>query len=44
MNNAVHGKTTEKLRKNIDVRLLSNERYYLLWISMQSYVTKNTRK
>ena len=32
MNNAVQGKTMEKLRRSrIDVKLVSNKKYYLKW-------------
>ena len=33
MNNAISVKTMENLRNRIDVRLISNEKDYLKWIS-----------
>ena len=35
MNNVIHGKTTEKLRNGIEVKLLSNKKYYSKWKSKQ---------
>ena len=37
MNNAAYGKTVEKLRKSIDVKLVSNKKGYLKWISKLNY-------
>ena len=34
INNAVYGKTKRNLRNRIDVRLRSNKKEYLKWISM----------
>ena len=31
MNNTVYGKTMEKIRNRIDVRFVSNKKYYLKW-------------
>ena len=36
MNNAIYGKTMEKLRNRIDVRLINNEKDYLKWASKLS--------
>ena len=38
MNNSVYGKTMEKLRNRIDVRLVSNKKDYLKWIAKPSYI------
>ena len=38
MNNSVYGKTMEKLRNIIDVRLVSNKKDYLKWIAKPSYI------
>ena len=38
MNN-VHGKTMEKLRNRIDVKLVSNKKDHLKWTSKPSYVS-----
>ena len=40
MNNGVYGKTMEKLRNRIDVRLVSNIKDSLEWKSKPSYVMK----
>ena len=40
INNAVHGKTKRNLRNRIDVRLISNEKEYLKWISKPSYMSQ----
>ena len=39
MDNAVYGKTMEKLRNRIDVKLLSTKRDYLKWASRPSYTS-----
>ena len=39
MNNVVYGRTKEKLRNRIDVRLVSKKKRYLKWTSKQSYVS-----
>ena len=39
MNNAVYGKAMENLRKMIDVKLVSNRKNYLKWISKPSYMS-----
>ena len=39
MNNAVYGKAMESLRKMIDVKLVSNRKNYLKWISKPSYMS-----
>ena len=39
MNNAVYGKAMENLRKLIDVKLVSNRKNYLKWISKPSYMS-----
>ena len=42
MNNVVYGKlkkTLENLRNRIDVKLASNKKYYLKWISKPSYMS-----
>ena len=36
MNNAMYGKTMEKLRNRIDLRFISNEKEYLKWTSKPS--------
>ena len=38
MSIAIYGKTMENLRKKIDVRLISNKKHYLKWISKPSYM------
>ena len=42
MNNVVYGKTIENLRSRIDVRLVSNENYYLKRTSKPSYMSQKT--
>ena len=42
MNNAAYGKTMEKLRNTTDVRVMSNEKYYIKWTSKPSYVSQKT--
>ena len=39
MNNAMHGKAMENLRKMLDVKLVSNRKNYLKWISKPSYMS-----
>ena len=39
MINSVYGKTIEKLRKRINVRLVNNEKDFLKYISRPTYVT-----
>ena len=39
MNNTVYGKIMEFLRNRIDVRLASNEKYYLEWTSKPNYMS-----
>ena len=36
MNNAIYGKTMEKLRNRIDLRFISNEKENLKWTSKPS--------
>ena len=40
MRNAVQSKAIQNLRNRIDVRLVSNEKDYLKWISKPSYMTQ----
>ena len=40
MNNAVYGKTMKKLRNRIDVRLISNKKYYLKWTSKPTHMSQ----
>ena len=40
MKNVVQSKATQNLRNRIDVRLVSNEKDYLKWISKSSYMTQ----
>ena len=40
MNNAVYGKTMEKLGNRIDVKLVSNKKGYLKWTSKPSYMSQ----
>ena len=39
MNNAVYGKSKEKLRSRMDVKLVSNKKEYLKWVSKPSYMS-----
>ena len=39
MNNAVYGKTMENLKNRIDIKLVSNRKDYLKWISKPSYMS-----
>ena len=39
MSNAIFGKTMEKLRNRIDVKLVNNEKYYLKCISRPSFMS-----
>ena len=41
MNNVVYGKTMENLRYRIDVKLLSNKKYYLKWTLKTNYMSQN---
>ena len=38
INNAVHGKTIKNVRNRIDVKLVSNKKYYLKWASNPHYM------
>ena len=38
MNNAIYGKTIEKLRNSIDVKLVNNKKYYLKFKPKPSYM------
>ena len=40
MKNVVQSKATQNLTNRIDVRLASNEKDYLKWISKPSYMTQ----
>ena len=40
MNNAVYAKIMENLRNRIDIRLVSNEKDYLKWISKSRYISQ----
>ena len=40
MNNAVHRITMANLRNRIDVKLVSNKKIYLKWISKPSYMSR----
>ena len=40
MNNAVYGKTMKNLRNRIDVRLISNKKYYLKWTSKPTHMSQ----
>ena len=40
MNNAVHSKSIENLRKRIDARLASNKNDYLKWIQWPSCISQ----
>ena len=39
MNNAIYGKTMEKLRNRIDAKLVNNKKYYLKFKSKPSYMS-----
>ena len=39
MNNSVYGKTMENLRKRVDVKLVTNEKKLLKWVSRPTYVS-----
>ena len=39
MNNAIYGKTIEKLRNRIDVKLVNNKKYYLKFKPKLSYMS-----
>ena len=39
MNNSVYGKTMENIRKRVDVRLVTDEKKLLKWISRPTYVS-----
>ena len=39
MNNAVYGKTMENVRNRINVKLVSNKKYYLKWAPKPSYMS-----
>ena len=41
MNNAVYGKTKEKLKNRIDVKLVNNGKRYLKQTSKPSYISQN---
>ena len=40
MNNAVYGKTMENLRNRTDVKLVSNKKDFMKWISKPSYMSQ----
>ena len=40
MNNAAYGKTMEKVRNKIDVKLVNNKKDYLKWTSKVSYMSQ----
>ena len=40
MSNAAYGKTMENVRNRIDIRIISNDKDYLKWISKPSYMSK----
>ena len=40
MNNVLYGKTIEKLRNRIYIRLVSNENDYLKWTSKPNYISQ----
>ena len=40
MKKSVYGKTMENVRYRIDVRIVSNEKYYLKWTSKSSHVSQ----
>ena len=39
MDNAVYGKAIENVRNRIDVKLVSNKKYYIKWTSKRSYMS-----
>ena len=40
MKNAIYGKTMEKLKNRIDVKLVRNKNDYLRWTSKPSYMSQ----
>ena len=40
MNNAAYGKTMKNLRNRIDLRLVSNEKGYLIWASKPNHMSQ----
>ena len=39
MNNGIYGKTVEKLRNRIDVKLVNKDKVYLKWSSRPRYMS-----